>query len=161
MLHRISKESLKSLVVLVTGFQLIGGFMGFLTGQSIESWYNHLNRSPFTPPDAAFGIVWSILYLLLAVSYWMVYTAKAHPQRNIVLGFFSFHMILNWAWTPVFFTFHALLASYILLLAVIFTAAMVAYLIWPINKRAALIFVPYILWLNFAGHLAEYIWRNN
>jgi tryptophan-rich sensory protein len=80
---------------------------------------------------------------------------------RLPLALFALHMLLNWAWSPLFFMAQAVLAAWLLILLLIFTAAMLLWLIWPIDRPAALVFLPYILWLVFAGHLSHFILLNN
>jgi tryptophan-rich sensory protein len=157
----MQKSHLFSLILFILAFQLIGGGIGMLTAQDVDVWYKTLERSPLTPPDYTFGIVWTILYVMLACSAWRVYVSPSSPRRQFVLTLFTTHMLVNWAWNPVFFMAHAILPAFLMILFLIFTAAMLAYLIWPIRKWAAMVFMPYLLWLTFAGHLTQFIWLNN
>lgn len=156
-----TKHPLVSFLACVAFFQAMGGLMGWITAQGVDDWYQTLRRSPLNPPDFAFGVAWTILYFLLSVSFWLVWKSPATKERTILLWLFASHMVLNWAWSPLFFILHATAASFVLILVMIFTAAMLAWLLWPIDKRASLMFLPYIGWLMFAGHLSHYIWQSN
>lgn len=157
----MQKNHLFSLLAFVIAFQLMGWAISQLTMPEVTTWYDTLKRSPLTPPDSVFGIVWSILYLLLAFAAWRVFTLKTMPFRSAVLTIFAVHMIVNWAWNPVFFLAHAIFPAFVMILFLIFTAAMLLYIIWPASRAAALIFLPYLCWLTFAGHLTQFIWLNN
>lgn len=150
-----------SFLVIAAFFQLMGGLMGWITTKGVDGWYQTLQRSPLNPPDAAFGIVWTILYFLLSVAFWLVWKKDDSPERTMVLRLFAGHMILNWLWSPVFFTAHAVLPAFALILVLIFTGAMLAWLIWPLDRKAAFVFLPYLGWLTLAGHLTHYIWQKN
>lgn len=156
-----TKQPLVSFLCIIVFFQAMGGLMGWITAQGVDSWYQTLQRSPLNPPDFVFGIVWTGLYLLLGIAFWLVWQKPRTRARAIAMGLFLFHMILNWAWSPLFFAFHAVGASVLVILLMIFTAAMLLWLLWPLDRRAALVFVPYIGWLGFAGHLSHYIWKMN
>ena len=160
-MHGIDRKSILSLILIVVAFQAMGGLMGYITSQDVGTWYQTLNRSPVNPPDWAFGVVWTTLYILLAVALWKVWEGKDLPDRKIVLGLFAGHMLFNWAWTPVFFTAHLVLPALLIILAMIFTAAMLAWLVRPLGLWVSLVFVPYIAWLTLAGHLTYYIWMKN
>jgi translocator protein len=160
-MHRQDWGKIGRCIAAIVSFQIIGGVLGSVTSQNVEGWYRGLDRSPLNPPDWAFGAAWSFLYLILSLSYWKTYESRYQKDGWLILALFSVHMIMNWIWTPLFFVGHALLASYLLILILIFTAAMVAYLLWPLSRWASLVFVPYIGWLIFAGHLSEFIWRHN
>ena len=157
----MQKNHLFSLLLFVVGFQLMGWAISTLTMPEITTWYDTIKRSPLTPPNQVFGIVWSALYLILSLSAWRVYVRKDMPLRKLIAGIFAVHMIVNWAWNPVFFIGHALFPAFAMILFLIFTAAILLYLIWPASRLAALAFLPYLVWLTFAGHLSQFIWLNN
>lgn len=160
-MHKLDKAPALRCIAAIMFFQVMGGLMGWITSQGVDGWYQGLERSPANSPDWAFGVAWTILYFLLSLSFWRAYELRNNKGGKIVLALFAVHMILNWLWSPLFFTAHELLASYLLILVLIFTAAMIAYLLWPLSRAAALAFIPYIVWLTFAGHLSEFIWRHN
>ncbi len=150
-----------SFLVIAAFFQGMGGLMGWITTQGIDGWYQTLDRSPLTPPNPAFGIIWSILYFLLSAAFWLVWRKPESKQRSFVISLFTAHMVLNWLWSPLFFTAHALLPSFLLILFLIFTAAMLFWLLLPLDRKAVFVFVPYIGWLTFAGHLSHFILQKN
>ncbi len=156
-----TKHPVLSFLVIAVFFQAMGALMGWITAQGVDGWYQSLARSPLNPPDATFGIVWTALYFLLSVAFWIVWEKNGSKERTFALRLFAFHMVLNWLWSPLFFTAHALLPAFTLILVMIFTAAMLFWLILPLDKRAASVFVPYIGWLTFAGHLSHYILQKN
>lgn len=158
----INKSAVMSLVVIVALFQAMGGLMGWITAQGVDGWYQNLVRSPLNPPDYLFGIVWTGLYFLLSVAFWVLWRAPKSPQRTKVMALFIGHMILNWLWSPVFFTAHLTGPAFFLIVILFLTAALLGWLFFQkINRRAAMVFIPYMAWLAFAGHLSHYIWANN
>ena len=156
-----TRNSVLSFLVIVCFFQLMGGLMGWITAQDVDGWYQTLWRSPLNPPDYIFGIVWTGLYFLLSVGFWLIWKKENKSERNWLLVLFASHMILNWAWSPLFFAMHATGAAFLVILLMIFSAAMLTWLVWRFDKRVSLIFIPYLLWLMFAGHLSHYIWQSN
>lgn len=156
-----TQHPIVSFLTITVFFQMMGGLMGWVTAQGVDGWYQSLSRSPLNPPDYLFGVVWTALYFLLAVAFWLLWKKPQSKERKRVLGLFAAHMILNWLWSPLFFLLHATGASLALLFCLIFTGAMLGWLAWPMDRRASLIFAPYLCWLIFAGHLTYYIWRMN
>lgn len=154
-------KSLFILVAIIAAFQGISALLGILTAQEIAGWYNQLNKSPLTPPGPTFGIAWTTLYLLLAVAFWRMWRKPSSAERKSILAFFLGHMILNWAWTPVFFTAHLVLPALILLVSIWVTAIILCASLRNHDKIAAWLFAPYILWLSFATYLNFYIWQHN
>lgn len=156
-----TRHPLLSFLVIAVFFQAMGALVGWITAQEIEGWYQTLRRSPLNPPDYVFGLVWTALYFLLSVGFWLIWKKENSREKNWLLGFFAAHMILNWAWSPLFFALHATGPAFLAILIMVFSAAMIAWLAWNLDKRVSLIFIPYLLWLMFAGHLAHYIWQSN
>ena len=139
----------------------MGGLMGWITSQSVDGWYRELARSPLNPPDYTFGIAWTILYFLLSVSFFLLWHSPKTKERSFALRLFFFHMILNWAWSPLFFTANQLFASFALIVVMIIMAVFMVVYFKKINRAAALLLIPYIAWLSLACHLSYYIWAHN
>jgi len=149
------------LIALIILFQAVGGTMGFLFGAGDTPWYAGLTKSPLTPPGWVFGVVWPILYLLLAYGAWVAITARGHAHHGFIVGLFAVHMILNWGWSGVFFGLQSPLIGFIVILVLLFTAAMLGFLLYGVNKKTAFVFIPYGAWLIFAGALNQFIIFNN
>ncbi len=123
----------------------------------MNQWYKNLKKAPFTPPSYVFGIVWPILYTLMAISTYLVWTnEKCYPYCSAIT-FFLIQLFFNLIWTTLFFKLNmpklALLDTALILGFTIFTFQ--KYL--QINKIAAYILIPYIAWLCLAFILNAYI----
>ena len=156
-LHCNTKFKLMSLMGLIILFQVIGGSIGWMTSKQIDGWYQTLEKSPLTPPDYLFGVVWSFLYILLAIVIWVILEKPKTVEKTYILLVFGLHMILNWAWSFVFFLAHALLASALLLFVILITGIYLAVLIHKHYGLISLALTPYLFWLSFAGYLSFYI----
>lgn len=124
------------------------------------AWYAGLAKPRWTPPDWAFPAVWSVLYLLNAVSGWLVWQADGSAAGG-ALGFYVVSLLLNAAWSAVFFGQRRIdlgLVNVVLLWLSIFG---VAVLFWPYSKVAALLQLPYLLWVSIAAALNLTILRLN
>ncbi len=150
-----------SFLGIVALFQAMGGLMGWITANGIDGWYQALVKSPLNPPDYVFGIVWTVLYFLLALAFWRLWKKPHSKERTYILSLFLIQMILNWFWSPLFFTAHALSPSFFLIVSLIALTGLLCWKSWPMDKIAAGIFMPYMAWLTFAGHLSFYTWQNN
>jgi len=157
----IEKNKILTLILSILVFQAIGGTIGWITSSNIDGWYQTLGKSDLTPPDYLFGVVWSILYLILSIVFWIVATKPPSKEKTFILRLFIGHMILNWAWSPVFFMAHALLASLVLITAVLTTAIWLASLIYKSYGGLSFSFIPYIAWLCFASYLCFAIFVKN
>ena len=145
-------------VVVVFAAVSIGSFY---TSRGLAGWYDHLAKPSFTPPDWVFGPVWTVLYLMMAAAAWLVW--RSAPLKNVTgpLALFAVQLALNVAWTAIFFGLmdpgRAFAEIVILWLAIAATAV----LFWQHSRTAALLLVPYWLWVTFASVLNFAIWRMN
>lgn len=129
------------------------GILGSLaTTPNIPEWYDLLNKPSFTPPGWLFGPVWTLLYVLMGVALFLV-TAKKNKRSVQAAWFFVAHLFVNGLWSFVFFGFHQIewaLVVIALLWIMIVTSIV---LFKRIDKRAAWLLAPYLLWVSFASVL--------
>jgi tryptophan-rich sensory protein len=132
--------------------------IGSLINSAGMDWYDSLEQPSIAPPGPTFGIVWTILYAMIAVSGWLAWRATSRPAPTLT---WAVQMGLNFAWTAVFFGLESIGGGLIvigLLLAAIVVSALVA---WRVSHAAALLLVPYIAWVGFATALnAAYAFEN-
>lgn len=108
------KQILKFVVALAVCFGVSGFGAIFTTQESITNWYAQLQKPVFTPPDWVFGPVWTILYLLMAISVFLVWNKGLnYPKVKKAIGLFLIQLALNGIWTPLFFGFHLITAAFI------------------------------------------------
>lgn len=123
----------------------------------MNNWYETLNRAPWSPPNYVFGIVWPILYLLMFISFSLVFFNKKCKGLCEPLLFFLLQLVLNLGWTTIFFRFRQLVAGLIVITAIIGITGYTAYRFYSIDKTASLLLIPYLLWLCVAFSLNAYI----
>ena len=144
------------LLVFVAGVVGIGWLIGAtnLPGE----WYAGLVKPGFVPPNWAFPVAWTILYVMIAIAGWR--TFRRDPSGKAMLVWFT-QLALNFAWSPVMFTMHQIGAALVILVGLL--VAIVAYIVLETSrdKLAAALFVPYAAWVAFAGALNAAIWRLN
>jgi translocator protein len=121
-------------------------------------WYRSLRRPSWTPPNWAFPLVWSILYIAIGVSGWMVWQAQG---VGIAMGLWLAQLVFNAAWSWLFFgrrrmdlAFADICLLFLTILAYMIAAA-------PVSQTAALLFLPYAAWVATAGTLNRSVWRLN
>ncbi len=144
--------------LLLLVFIIVVEGVGMALGLSFPAgdWHAALQKPFFNPPNWIFGYVWPVLYLLVAIAGWRVFTLRI-PGWGLWLG----QLVLNWAWTPVFFGLHQMfLGIWIILGAFLLSLAFIA-TTWNRDKIAAFCFVPYTAWLGFALALNVAIWWLN
>jgi len=136
------------------------GLGGALTTPGLP-WLETLQKPAFNPPNWVFGPVWTVLYGLMALSGWLIHSAQPSRRRTQALIVFALQLCLNLAWSGLFFYLRRpdwSLADICVLLVLIWTYVALA---WPIQRRAAWLFVPYGLWVAFATALNAAIWSLN
>jgi benzodiazapine receptor len=133
---------------------VLGDIIGVLSQSGFRnSWFAALNKPFFMPPGWAFGVAWNILYALMGIALAMVLALPPSPRRKLALILFFVQLMLNYAWSPIFFAGHdiGLAKVVIYLMAIIAAAAAGQFLrLW---KVAGLLLVPYLAWLIFAAVL--------
>jgi translocator protein len=151
----------RQLLVLVGWIALC--FLAAATGAiwSPGDWYAQLQKPAWNPPNWIFGPVWTTLYALMGVSAWLVWRPRGFAAVRGALSLFLVQLALNALWTPVFFGLHLLgggfLVIVLLWLAIIATIRAFA----RVNRVAAVLLVPYLLWVSFASVLNLTLWRLN
>jgi len=140
---------------------IIGSIAGIANVGNVNEWYVKLIKPSFNPPGYLFGPVWTILYVLLGLSLYMIWKSPTGKNRSQALLIFSIQMFLNFIWTFIFFYFKQTgLALVDIILLWIFIITMI--LVFKcINKTAAFIQIPYLLWVSFATVLNASIWILN
>lgn len=139
-------------VVIAAVVIAIAGFGGLATDTD-SSWYRGLDRPSWQPPGAVFGPVWTVLYVLLAVSAWLAWRDVRGPRRTPVLALYAANAALNLGWTWIFFQAQAPTAAGVEIVVLLATIAALIRLTWPCNRAAALALVPYAAWVAFATAL--------
>lgn len=122
------------------------------------SWYESLQKPRFTPPNWAFPVAWTIIYLLLA---WAGYRLTLLPDSQTALALWAAQIALNTLWTPVFFGAHRIVAGMVILAALWLTVATLIVVAMPVDLITGLILFPYLIWLSVAAALNFSILRHN
>ena len=138
-------------------------FLAAATGASFPpgDWYERLAKPSWRPPNWLFGPAWAILYLTIAVSGWLVWRTAGLAGAVLPLAIYLVQLMLNAAWTPIFFGLHrpdlAFIEIVVLWLSIV--ATMAAF--HSVNSAAAWLLLPYLLWVTFAAALNFTVWRLN
>jgi benzodiazapine receptor len=133
---------------------LLGTISGRASGSGYGNpWFDALAKPDFMPPGWVFGAAWTLLYVLLGLVLAMLLHARGAHRRGRVLALFLIQLLLNFAWSPLFFAFHEVGAALALIGAMIALSVALVVLLWPIRRVAALLMLPYLAWLCFAALL--------
>jgi len=147
--------SLTLILLLVVTAAWLGG--GFAAG---EWYYVDLTRPAWTPPGWAMGVAWAVVYLLLALAAWQVWLS-AHYARLAALAWWALLLVLNVAWSAVFFGLHRIGWSPLVLLAAAGVAVLCMRAFRPLAPQAAWLILPYLAWVLFLCALNLTMWTLN
>lgn len=153
------KFSLKELLISLAIVYAAAGLSVLLTMGSMES-YQSIERPPLSPPGAAFPIVWSILFTLMGLSAYFVYH-KLEEKARFPYKIYGLQLAFNLLWPVIFFNYHAYLFAFLWLVALWLLILAMIVSFYKISKPAALLQLPYLLWVTFAGYLNVGVWLLN
>lgn len=147
---------------------LIIGFIGSLfTTPAIPGWYATLNKPSFNPPSWVFAPVWTMLYVLMGIAAYLVWSNKKDKKKstdvsvNFALGTFAVQLFLNLLWSILFFGFQSPVLG-LACIALLWVAIIVTIVQFhKFSRVAALLLLPYLLWVTFAIVLNYYLWQMN
>ena len=126
-----------------------------------DAWYQALNQPALTPPNWIFAPVWSTLYAMMAVSVWLVWRELPKPGSKLAIGVFLFQLALNVSWSWQFFGRHEIGHALINILTLDFVVLATVFLFAKYSRIAAMMLVPYLMWISFASYLNFDFWRLN
>lgn len=140
--------------------------LGFLSGRLANSgygnrWFDALEKPALMPPGWLFGVAWTILYILMGLALAIVLHARGAKGRGPAIVLFLVQLLMNLAWSPLFFRAHQVGSALMLILALIVVVAITIWLFGRIRRVAGLLLLPYLAWLAFASFLNYEIGRLN
>jgi translocator protein len=155
-------KNLPKFLVSVVGCELVGILGTPFTISAIPTWYAGLNKPFFAPPNWLFGPVWTLLYFMMGVSFYLIWKKGWKKSKNkIARNYFLAQLGLNFIWSPVFFGLKSPLLALLIILAMWMLIVMTIKKFLPINKWAAYLLIPYLMWVSFATLLNAGIWILN
>ena len=155
------RSDARGLAAFVAACLAISAIGGWITAQSVGTWYQTLRKPFFNPPDWVFAPVWTLLYLAIAIAGWRVWRRVGVAGAPVAMACYALQLALNLAWSFLFFGGRiiggALAEILILLVAIVVNAAVFR----PIDRIAAWLLAPYAAWVAFAALLNFALWRLN
>jgi benzodiazapine receptor len=127
----------------------------------LATWYQTLLKPAFTPPDWLFAPVWTVLYVAIAVAGWRIWMKPGHPGTRFAMAAYSAQLVLNLAWSFIFFGHHLIAAALADILALLAAICVNVVLFWRIDRAAGWLLVPYAAWVTYATALNAALWRLN
>ncbi len=147
------KTNWKALIWSIVIPLLVGGVSAFLTMDSMQS-FDLIAKPPLSPPAWLFPVVWSILFVLMGIASYLVYTSNApKEQKTRALTVYAIQLAVNFFWSLIFFNLEAYLFAFLWLVLLWALVVWTIILFWRIRPGAGILLLPYLLWVTFAGYL--------
>lgn len=150
-------KSKSNLVIAVLIPLAVGALSSFFSGNMA---YSAINKPSFSPPAYLFPIVWTILYVLMGISSYIIYISHA-PGRKAALTTYALQLVFNFFWSILFFGFSQYFFAFVWLIALIVLILIMIYQFYRVSPLAAYLQIPYLLWCLFAAYLNYTIYTLN
>lgn len=143
------KSNVKSLIIAIL-IPLIGGIIvSLLTRNGVQYYANNLIKPGFAPPNILFPIVWTILYILMGYSSYLIYNSMSEHKTTCLI-IYGLNLFLNFMWPIIFFNLQARLFAFLFIILLDIVVGYMIYCFYGISKKAGLLNIPYLIWLIFA-----------
>ena len=139
----------------------IGALSGFLSREGAATFSETVIQPPLSPPAWLFPVVWSILYALMGISAARISLAPDSPQKKQGLNLFIIQLVLNFFWSLIFFNLQAYGLAFLWLVVLWITVFLMILSFRKADPVAALLQIPYLVWLTFAAYLSAGVWYLN
>ena len=157
---KIDKSRLKVYGIFILITAAVGGLSALLTNMGMES-YRQAVKPPLTPPEIVFPIVWSVLFLLMAVSAARVWMTDNSRLRNHAVIVYAIQLFFNFFWSVLFFNLQAYGLAFLWIIGLWLMILLMIIRFYRIDKPAGLLQIPYLLWVTFAACLSYAVWMLN
>ena len=147
------KIKIRPLVIALALPLLTGGFAALIS-RSKMGLFDTVSKPPLSPPAWLFPVAWTVLYVLMGVASYRVFTARAgSAEKNRALLLYGIQLAFNFFWTLIFFNLGAYWFAFVWLAALLALIAVTTVKFYGIDRPAAYLMLPYLLWVTFAGYL--------
>ena len=146
-MEKINKEKLISLIIPL----VLGLLSGIISMGGIKE-FNSLIKPILSPPGFLFPIVWTILYVLMGIGSYLIYQEN-DINSNCCLKIYAINLFVNFLWSPIFFGLNLRLFALIWIILLDFVVSYMIICFFKVNKKAAYLQIPYLIWCLFATYL--------
>lgn len=143
---------LKVIVSIIVS-ELVGILSAPITINAIPGWYAQLTKPPFNPPNWIFGPVWTFLYMLMGISFGIIWNMKSSKKTKKAKIYFLFQLFLNFLWSIGFFGLHSPIMGLAIIIPLWILILLCILRFYPLSKIASYLFIPYLMWVSFAAIL--------
>ena len=158
----MKKKGIFSLVLWYIPALIVQYFAATVTMDNLDPWYTNLTKAAWNPPTWVYGPVWTLLYVLMAIAVWKVYTTEGYKkEKTLAYVLYIAQLLVNGFWSLLFFGWKYYGWSALEIFLTIAVVAWTTIHYYRINKSAGIILLPYLAWLIFASTLNIAIWYLN
>lgn len=144
-------KKLLPLIISIGGSLAVGGLSAWLTRDSYGI-YSMLERPALSPPAVLFPVVWTVLYVLMAVSVYLIYKSDCRNKDSLT-ELYIIQLAVNFVWSLIFFNWQMFFAAFVWLVLLWMLILLMIVLFFRCSKTAAYLLIPYLIWVSFAGYL--------
>lgn len=138
------------------------GFTGsFFTSSSVNTWYTTLNKPSFNPPNWIFAPVWTTLFILIGISFYIAWSKGFSMPKRLPVIIYFLNLILNLLWSLLFFGLKTPLIAFIEIIVLWIIIIVNIIIFYRISKASGILMIPYLLWVSFASVLNYFIYHLN
>ena len=150
----------KSTLIIAILIPIAVGTLSSLFGGNTAADYSALTKPSLSPPGIVFPIVWTILYILMGISSYIIYESN-DPNKESALNTYALQLFFNFFWSIIFFRFNLFFTAFVWLLVLIFLIVRMIRQFFRIKPIAAYLQIPYLVWCIFAAYLNFMVFRLN
>ena len=145
----------------ILAVEAVGALSGFLSREATQQYAQTINKPPLSPPGFLFPVVWTVLYALMGIGAARIAAAPDSPAHSRALNVFVVQLIVNFFWSLIFFNAQAFGFAFLWLVLLWVLIVTMIWLFSGVDALAALLQIPYLLWVTFAGYLNYGVWQLN
>ncbi len=157
----MNRTKIKAYFLWILLAEAVGGLAGWLTREDVKIYTDSIAQPPLSPPPLVFPVAWTILYALMGIGAARVSLAPDGPRRSRALAVFGLQLGMNFLWSILFFKFQRFGLALVWLIALWGAILWMASAFSRVDKAAARLQIPYLVWVAFAGYLNLGVWVLN
>ncbi len=157
----MNQSKIKTYLLWILLAEAVGGLAGWLIREDVKIYTDSIAQPPLSPPALVFPVAWTILYALMGIGAARVSLAPDSPQRSRALAVFGLQLGMNFLWSILFFKFQLFGLALVWLIALWGAILWMASTFAKVDKAAARLQIPYLVWVAFAGYLNLGVWVLN
>ena len=139
----------------------VGAVSGLFTADAIPTWFTTIQKPSWNPPNWLFGPVWTTLYVLMGIAFFLVWRSPNSADKSRAMWAFGTQLVLNFFWSFIFFKQQNISGAFIEILFMLAAIVATIVLFSKVNRTAAWLLAPYLAWVSFASFLNFTIWQLN